>query len=85
MQWAVSPSAFRRLFLTRLHRKERLSGRYLDSLLSWKHSGFSVFARQLIRNEEPARLAHMARYLVRPPVAVDRVAITEDGRDVEFE
>ena len=39
-----------------------------------------MFGRQRILNEEPARLAHMARYLVRPPVATGRVSSTPDGR-----
>ena len=41
---------------------------------------FSVYGRHLILNEEPARLAHMARYAVRPPVAMDRVHQSDDGR-----
>jgi hypothetical protein len=40
----------------------------------------SVYGRHLILNEEPARLAHMARYAVRAPVATDRVSSTEAGR-----
>jgi hypothetical protein len=71
---------FRRLVLTRLFREERLSSRFLDNLLTWRRSGFSVFGRQRIPNEEPARLAHMARYLVRPPVATGRVSSSPDGR-----
>ncbi len=53
---------------------------------SWKWctfrhgGGFSVYGRHLILNEEPARLAHMARYIVRPPVTADRVRSTDDGR-----
>ena len=38
--------------------------------------------RHLILNEEPARLAHMARYVVRPPVAMDRVHESGDGQVV---
>jgi hypothetical protein len=40
----------------------------------------SVYGRHLILNEEPARLAHMARYAVRPPVAMDRVHEGQDGQ-----
>ena len=72
---------FRRLVLEVLHREERISESFLESLLTWRHGGgFSVYARHLILNEEPARLGHMSRYLVRPPVAVDRVHETADGR-----
>ncbi|MCP3861107.1 MAG: transposase [Phycisphaeraceae bacterium] len=72
---------FRRLVLQALHREERISDSFLESLLTWRHGGgFSVYARHLILNEEPARLAHMSRYLVRPVVAGDRVHETADGR-----
>jgi hypothetical protein len=35
---------------------------------------------EAIRNEEPARLAHLAGYAVRPPVALERVHESEDGQ-----
>ena len=72
---------FRRLVLRALHAEQRLSRRFLDRLLTWRHGGgFSVYARHLILDEEPARLAHTARYLVRPPVAAGRVRASADGR-----
>ncbi len=72
---------FRRLVLEALHQEERISDTFLESLLTWRHGGgFSVYARHLILNEEPARLAHISRYLVRPPVARDRVHETSDDR-----
>ena len=72
---------FRRLVLRALHKEERISETFLESLATWRHGGgFSAYARHLILNEEPARLAHMTRYLVRPPVATDRVHATTDGR-----
>jgi hypothetical protein len=71
---------YRRLVLEALRREERISDTFLESLSTWRHGGgFSVYARHLILHEEPARLAHMARYLVRPPVAADRVRTTGDG------
>ena len=72
---------FRRLVLDALVKAERLSEEFRERLLSFRHGGgFSVYGRHLILNEEPARLAHMARYAVRAPVAADRVRETEDGR-----
>jgi hypothetical protein len=47
--------------------------------IRWRGAG--VDGRDiLILAEEPARLAHMARYLVRPPVATRRVHAMADGR-----
>jgi hypothetical protein len=68
------------LVLDALVRAHRLSEDFRDRLLSFRHGGgFSVYGRHLILNEEPARLAHMARYAVRPPVAMDRVQEGDDG------
>jgi len=72
---------WRRLVLDALVGEDRLSEGFRDQLLSWRHQGgFSVYGRHLILNEEPAMLAHMARYAVRAPAALDRVTATEDGR-----
>ena len=72
---------FRRLVLDALVNEERLSPAFREKLLTWRHGGgFSVHGRHLILNEEPARLAHMARYAVRAPVATDRISVADDGR-----
>lgn len=72
---------FRRLVLETLVREESLSEGFAASLGTWRHGGgFSVYARHLILAEEPARLEHMARYAVRPPVRADRVEVSSDGR-----
>ncbi len=72
---------FRRLVLDELVKANRLSLSFREKLLCWQHGGgFSVFGRHLILNEEPARLLHMARYAVRPPVAKDRIHESDDGR-----
>ena len=72
---------WRRLVLDALVDEDRLSEGFRDQLLSWRHQGgFSVYGRHLILNEEPTRLAHMARYAVRAPAALDRVTANDDGR-----
>jgi hypothetical protein len=72
---------YRRLVLDELVKAERLSSDFREKLLSFGHGGgFSVYGRHLILNEEPARLAHMSRYMVRPPVSADRVHESPDGR-----
>jgi hypothetical protein len=72
---------FQKLVLRALRKEERLSEEFAEKLLTFGHGGgFSVFGRHLILNEEPARLAHIARYVIRPPVAMDRVSTTADGQ-----
>jgi ribosomal protein S27E len=59
---------YRRLVLDALVEEDRLTEGFRDELLRWGHGGgFSVYGRHLILNEEPSRLAHMARYAVRAP------------------
>jgi hypothetical protein len=71
---------YRRLVLAALVAEDRLSLEFREKLLTWSHGGgFSVYGRHLILNEEPARLAHMARYTLRAPVAEDRVREADDG------
>jgi hypothetical protein len=44
---------FRRRVLQRLHRAERLSEEFLNSLLGWVHSGFSVHGEPTVPTEDP--------------------------------
>jgi len=71
---------FRRLLLQRLNRAERLSEAFLNNLLGWNPSGFSVYANQLVFDDEPDRLERLARYLTRAPIAVDAVRTDDDAR-----
>jgi hypothetical protein len=71
--FAVLEELFRRLVLAELVQAERLSEGFRDSLLTWRHSGFSVYGAQVVLPEEAGRLAHLARYATRPPLAQQRV------------
>ena len=68
---------FRRLLLARLHRAERLSESFMEKLLAWSPSGFSLAATQLVMPDEPQRLERLARYLTRAPVPID--SVDDDG------
>jgi hypothetical protein len=54
---------FRCLLLRRLHRAERLSEPFMNKLMQWTPSRFSVYAEQLGLDHEPQRLEKLARYL----------------------
>jgi hypothetical protein len=70
---------FRRLLLWRLHRAERLSESFMQNLLSWVHSGFSVYAGPPVDAAEIASLESQARYITRPVLAMDALEKLEDG------
>ena len=71
---------FRGLLLKKLHRAERLSEDFLNKLLGWNPSGFSVYANQIVFDDEPDRLERLARYLTRAPLGVEAVRTNGDGQ-----
>jgi hypothetical protein len=71
---------FRRVVVRRLVQAERLSEEFADTLLTWTHTGFSVWGEQVVYPHEGERLERLARYVARPPLAVGLVEETEEGR-----
>ena len=41
---------------------QSFSESFRDRLLTWRHSGFSVYGAQVVLPEETRRIAHVARY-----------------------
>ncbi len=54
-------------------------GAILEGERCASHRGFSLHANVSCRAEEREKLEHMVRYIARPPVAMDRLAIRNDG------
>ena len=77
---AVIEEHFRRLVLTGLHRAERLSGEFMEALLGWEPSGFSVHAGAALEPSEAGAVERVGRYLTRAPVALGKVHPQRDGR-----
>ncbi len=81
---------FRKLLLKRLHRAERLSETFMNKLLEWNPSGFSVHAepafakatagRQLVYDDEIQKLENLARYLTRAPINLGSITQTPEGQ-----
>ena len=76
---AALEELFRRLVIRALVAAQRLSEDFAQKLLSWRHSGFSVYARQVVTEDEAKRLKRLARYLTRPPLAQGRLRTATDG------
>jgi hypothetical protein len=70
---------FRRLLLQRLHQAERLSESFMQNLLSWGHSGFSVYAGPPVEAAEIASLESQARYITRPVLGMDALRKLDGG------
>jgi hypothetical protein len=43
-------------------------------LLSWRHSGFSVHNRVRVEPEDQASVERLTRYIMRPPISLERMA-----------
>ncbi len=76
---AAVMEVFRRLFLQRLHRAERLSESFMHNLLSWVHPGFSVFAGLPVDAGALASLESQSRYITCPALAMDALEKLDDG------
>jgi len=76
---AAVMEVFRRLFLERLHRAERLSETFMRNLLSWVHPGFSVFAGPALDGVAVTSLESQSRYITRPALAMDALERLNDG------
>ncbi|MDA1195326.1 MAG: transposase [Planctomycetota bacterium] len=70
---------FRELVLKGLHRAERLSEGFMEALLSWEHSGFSVHVGTAIEANDPHATERVSRYVTRAPFALAKVHPQKDG------
>jgi hypothetical protein len=51
-----------------------LSEERTELLLSWRHTGFSVHNRVRAEPEDQAAVERLARYIMRPPISLDRMS-----------
>ena len=82
--WGMLEEAFRHKVLEELTRRGLLAPADRAKLLSWRHSGFSVFAGAPIAPDEPERLERLARYVRRTHVAESRVRYDEQKDQVIY-
>ena len=50
-----------------------LSAERMELIRSWRHSGFNVYVGEAIGPEERQTIGHIARYLLRAPVSLERL------------
>jgi hypothetical protein len=85
----VDPGAaellFRHKVLSFLKDEGLLSEERLALLLSWQHhTGFSVDSSVKVEPEDEAGLERLARYVMRPPLSLERMHWTEGAREVAY-
>jgi hypothetical protein len=56
-----------------------LSDERIELLLSWRHTGFSVHNRVRVEPEDQPAVERLARYVMRPPISLERVQWGGEG------
>jgi hypothetical protein len=56
-----------------------LSEERTELLLSWRHTGFSVHNRVRVEPEDQLAVERLARYIMRPPISLERMQWSGDG------
>lgn len=84
----VVPAAAEKVFQHRVMRFLMDEGLLTEErarlLLSWRHSGFSVHNTVTVAPDDPDGMERLARYLVRPPVSLDRLGLVDGGRRATY-
>ena len=65
---------FRHRLLRRLLANEKITQHTVDLLSSWRHSGFSVFAGDVVEPDDRAGLERLATYIVHAPFSQKRAS-----------
>jgi len=70
---------FRHKVMRLLQDEGLLSEERTELLLSWRHTGFSVHNRVYVEPEDQAAVERLARYIMRPPISLERMAWDGEG------
>ena len=64
---------FRHRVMTFLMEEGLLTEGRIELLLSWHHTGFSVHTGTRVEPEDGTAVERLARYLMRPPISLERM------------
>jgi hypothetical protein len=70
---------FRHQVIACLRDEGLLTDERIELLLSWRHTGFSVHNRVTVEPGDAAGTERLARYLLRPPLSLERMSFDETG------
>jgi hypothetical protein len=76
---------FRHQVIALLRDEGLLSEERIALLLSWRHSGFSVHNSVTVAAGDTAAIERLGRYLLRSPVAVERMQLDAASGDVLYQ
>ena len=80
----AAEKVFRHHVLSFLKKRGLIDEERVQLLLSWRHTGFSVHNSVVVEPEDPAAVERLIRYIMRPPLALDRLQYDEAAGVVEI-
>ena len=81
---AAAEKLFRHKVLALLRRRGLLSQERIELLDSWRRSGFSVHNRVVVHPRDQREFFALVRYMMRPPVSLDRLHFTPGSHEVLY-
>lgn len=81
---AEAEKVFRHHVLSFLRKRGLIDEERVRLLLSWRHTGFSVHNSVVVEPEDPPAVERLIRYMMRPPVALDRIEYDEATGVIEI-
>jgi hypothetical protein len=72
-------SLFRHRVFRMLLKEEAITEDVVENMLSWKHSGFHVHVGRMVAGNDGKSLESLGEYMVRGPVALERISLSDDG------
>ena len=75
----ASELLFRHKVMRLLQEEGLLTAERTELLLSWRHTGFSVHNRVRVEPEDQPAVERLARYIMRPPISLERMQWSGDG------
>jgi hypothetical protein len=75
---------FRHRLLQHLLAQQKITEHTVELLLSWRHSGFSVYAGGVVEPDDRAGLERLAAYILHAPFSQARFAYDRQARTVTF-
>jgi len=70
---------YRHKVMRMLQEEGLLTEERTELLLSWRHTGFSVHNRVRVEPEDHPAVERLARYIMRPPISLERMQWSGDG------
>ena len=70
---------YRDKVLALLDQEDLISEERKELLMSWKNTGFSVHNSVTVDPQDPKGAERLARYLMRPPLSLERMSFDEQG------